>query len=229
MITSLAAQPSVLFSRRTRNRNRPQYRPASSQTRLPDWVWGAGLGVIVVIAIGGYFLLSGFGGGGGGAICDSPLAPLGNGTVNQDAFENEEAGLARLVAALQSGDKAASDSLFYGPVHDYMHTVDQPYRQVDVTAAKKLCNEVLNYETLQQNGASLSQILSSIVIIRQDMQDAAVALGYAKPTGVTSTPVPGAGTETPTPSSGGGVTTPHPSTTLWLGGALREVPYAGPA
>lgn len=50
-------------------------RRSSEQTRLPDWAWGAGIGLLVLVFFGGYFVVSGALGGNGGGPCDEALPP----------------------------------------------------------------------------------------------------------------------------------------------------------
>jgi len=64
---------NTLFSRR-RARRRPQ---PQGQYRLPDWVWGLAIGVLVLVAAGGYFVIGGIGGGGGGG-CNEALPDYGD-------------------------------------------------------------------------------------------------------------------------------------------------------
>src|SRR5512132_2185944 len=118
--------PNVLFSSRRRAR-RPTYRPASGQTRIPDWVWGAGLGLIVIVAIGGYFLLSS--GGGGGGTCDTALKPIRTSDISAKGFQDEDTGLADIIQRLQAGDRNGGEQEFYqGKTHDFTHNVDPPLR-----------------------------------------------------------------------------------------------------
>src|SRR5687767_2078706 len=114
--------PNILYSSRRRTRRRAG--PAQGQTRIPDWVWGAGLGVIVILAVGGYFLLSG--GGGSASTCDKPLAPLGASVVNQESLNAEDVGLERVISLLTAGDRAGAEQSFYGPVHNFTHNFDPP-------------------------------------------------------------------------------------------------------
>jgi hypothetical protein len=165
-----------LLYRRSRRR-------ASSQTRIPDWVWGAALGLVVLVFIGGYFLATQVAGGGDGGGCDSPLAPLGTSQISAEAFAAEDTGLGRVLDLLQAGDRAGAEAAFYGPVHNFTHNVDPPLREVDDSAAKALCNEVLNVEELLFNRASDVELIGSIEKIREQLRDAAETLGYPRPGG----------------------------------------------
>ena len=166
---------NTLFSRRSARRR------SAAQTRLPDWVWGAGLGLIVIIFIGGYFLVSQVAGGGGGGGCDKPLAPLGSSSINAESFAQEDTGLARVLGLLQSGDRQGAEAAFYGPVHNFTHNVDPPLREVDEAAAKEVCKEVLIVEEALFNRAPDLELISSIEKIRELVRDAAVTLGYPRP------------------------------------------------
>ncbi len=166
---------NTLLSRRYARRR------ASAQARLPDWVWGAGLGLIVVLFIGGYFLISQVATGGGGGGCDKPLAPLGTSNINAESFAEEDTGLGRVLSLLQAGDRAGAEAAFYGPVHNFTHNVDPPLREVDKAAAKQLCREVLTIEEALFNRAPDLELISSVEKIRELIRDAAAALGYPRP------------------------------------------------
>lgn len=167
--------PSVAYSRR-RGRRAAQY-----QARLPDWVWGAGLGAIIVLFIGGYFLVTQVGGGSGGSSCDKPLAPLGSSVINAEAFVEEDAGLGRVLDLLSAGDRAGAEAAFYGPVHNFTHNVDPTLREVDEALAKELCREVIDVENALTERAPNAEIMATLQRIREILRDTAEALGYPRP------------------------------------------------
>jgi hypothetical protein len=172
----------------TQIRNRPlnsttyhSRRRAAAQTRLPDWVWGAGLGVIALFFIAVFFLVSGvLGGGGGGSQCDDPLAPLGSSEISAEAFQEEDAALGRVIGFLQSGDRVAAEAAFYGPVHNFTHNADPPLREQDEELAKELCEAVLVLEESFITGTT-PDVATDTQRVRDLLRDAAVALGYPRP------------------------------------------------
>ncbi len=174
----LAPALNVLFS--ARRPRRPQ-QDSAKKSRLPDWVWGSGLGAIVVLFISAYFVVGTVAGGGERGECDRPLVPLGTSTINQQALEDEDAGLARVITMLNAGDRTAAEQAFYGPVHNFTHNFDPPLREKDPDAAKELCKEVRNVETLLEQRASNDQIVRSLTLIREHISDGAVELGYERP------------------------------------------------
>ena len=154
-----------------------------NQLRLPDWVWGVGFGVIVLVFIGGYFAIDrATGSSGGGNRCDEELAPLpGSSEVSAEAFQQEDEGLARVIEALERNDRAGADAAFYGPVHAFTHNVDPTLRAEDEGAAKVLCEEVLEVEEELVVSGSNEDVLESVIAIRQILREAAVTLGYPAP------------------------------------------------
>jgi len=167
----------VLPSRRSRRSRRTAYQG----TRLPDWVWGLGLGVIVLLAVGGYFLITNVAGGGGGSTCDKALPALGISDTSAQAFIQEDADLGKVIDMLNRGDKNAAESAFYGPVHNFTHNVDPPVRLKNEQLAKDLCQAVLKIEDDLAFNASTQQASASLQRVRDLLRDAAGALGYPRP------------------------------------------------
>ncbi len=156
-------------------------RSRSNQWRVPDWVWGAGFGVIILIFVGGYFAIDrATGGGGDGPACDEPLVPLGSSQIDEETFQQVDEGLGRVIESLQRGDRAGAEASFYGPVHNFTHNVDPALRAEDEDAAKVLCEEVLEIEDELFTGAN-EDVLESVQVIRQVLREAAVTLGYQAP------------------------------------------------
>ena len=175
--------PNVFFSSRRRYRRQP----AQHQGRLPDWVWGAGLGVIVLIFVAGFFLFSRF--TASSSTCDSPLKPL-VGVASQsndaDGFQQEDVDLNRLVTFLQQGDVNGANTIFYGAPHNFMHTAEPEIRARNEDLGKKLCESVIKFETdfdTTQSGITSGRLSNEVVIIRDYLRDGAVALGFPRPGG----------------------------------------------
>lgn len=174
---------SPLYSRRRGRRG-----PARGQATVPDWVWGAGLGVIVLIFVGGFFLFSNLGGS-NGDICDKPLAPLQGVQAPPNTaagFQEADVGLGRLIGFLQSGDLNAANTVFFGPPHNFMHTAEPAIREKDEALGKKLCNAVIDFENdFDTSGIRTDpQVLANEVIrIREYLRDGAEVLGFPRPTG----------------------------------------------
>lgn len=173
--------PNVLFSSRRRYRRQP----AQYQGRLPDWVWGAGLGVIVLIFVAAFFLFSRF--TASGSTCDNPLKPLtGVATQTNDAagFAQEDTDLNRLVTFIQQGDINGANAIFYGAPHNFMHTAEPEIRAKNETLGKNLCESVIKFETdfdTTQSGITSGQLANEVIVIRDYLRDGAVALGYPRP------------------------------------------------
>lgn len=173
---------SPLFSRR-RARSRP--RPVRGQERLPDWVWGAGLGVIVLIFVAGFFLFSQVTGG-SGSTCDSPLKPIGSAPAADAAgFQQEDVQLGHLVDFLNQGDFNGANVLFYGEPHNFMHTAEPAIRAKNETLGKNLCEAVIKFETdFDTTGRTSSSVLATeVTAVRNYLRDGAVALGFPRPGG----------------------------------------------
>ncbi|HUF52638.1 MAG TPA: hypothetical protein VMR52_02540 [Dehalococcoidia bacterium] len=154
-------------------------RAASEQTRVPDWVWGAGLGAVALFFVGLFLLVTGPLSGGGGP-CDEGLEPLGGSTVDAETFATVDASLGRVVTALQSGDRDGARANFYGPTHNFTHAVEPPLREVDDEAARNVCEAVLSIETTIEQG-SFADAATDAQTLRDSLRDAAVALGYPRP------------------------------------------------
>lgn len=181
MLDSLAGEPAILLSRRRAARRRP--RPAPSQRgreTLPDWVWGAVLGVVVLIAVGGYFLATGAFSSGGGP-CDKALVPLGSSDTSQQGFQAEDAGLGKVLSLLNSGDSSGAESAFFGPVHNFTHNADPPVRKVNEKLARDLCQAVITLEDAFAFRSPTATIAADTQEVRNLLRDSAQALGYARP------------------------------------------------
>ena len=144
------------------------------------------LGLVTVV--GGGIIVAAvlfFGGGGGGdSACDDPLPPLGDTDISQLAFQTEDAGLARVAQAATTGDLEAAESAFFGDVHNFTHDVDAPLREADEGLAKDLCQAVVRIEKeFFSDEPRTSIIATEATLIRDLIQDAAEALGYARPGG----------------------------------------------
>ncbi len=148
---------------------------------VPDWVWGLGLGLVVVIAVGGFFIITEAGGGDGGSTCDRQLPPLGSSEISQRAFDEEDDALTRVITLLNTSDRDGAESTFFGPVHNFTHNIDPPVRQKDEALAKALCEAVV----IVENSIALDRASSQVAAEIQDMQDlirdTAEALGYDRP------------------------------------------------
>ena len=77
-------------------------------------------------------------------------------------------------------DRAGAEAAFYGPVHNFTHNVDPALRAEDEEAAKALCREVLEIEEELFTGTS-EEVLESVRVIREILREAAVELGYPRP------------------------------------------------
>lgn len=170
----------LLSRRRARSRG-----PARGQTAIPDWVWGAGLGAIVLVFVGGFFLFSNITGG-GGSTCDIPLKPIGDApAANAAGFQEADTGIGRLVGFLQQGDMNGANALWYGPPHNFMHTAEPAIREKDETLGKNLCEAVIKFETDfdTTGGTDPSVLANEVTIIRNYLRDGAEALGFPRPSG----------------------------------------------
>lgn len=176
-----ARLPNVLFSSRRRYRRQPQ----AYQGRLPDWVWGAGFGVIVLLFVAGFFLFSRC--TANASTCDNPLKPLSAAAPpnNAEGFQQEDVDLNRLITALQQGDSNTANALFFGPAHNFMHTAEPEIRAKNEELGKKLCEAVIKFETDfdAPGGSRVSpqQLANEVVAIRDYLRDGAVVLGYPRP------------------------------------------------
>jgi hypothetical protein len=134
-----------------------------------------------VFFVGGYFAVSAVMGGGNGGTCDNPLPPLGTSTVDAEAFATEDAALGNVLALLEAGDRAGAEAAFYGPVHNFTHNVDPPLREVDEDLAKELCENVIQLENDLTGRVGDPEIIGGLRRVRENLRDAAVALGYPRP------------------------------------------------
>jgi hypothetical protein len=171
---------NVFFSSRRRTRQRT-VQQAQRGGGLPDWVWGGGLGVIVLIFVAGFFLFSRC--SGASAACDKALGPLGQSSLDATGFVNEDAGLGHVIDFLNQGDINAANIAFYGDVHNFMHNADPPIRAKDPTLAKNLCNAVVTLETNLEPpaGKTTAEMAVDATLVRKYLDDGAVALGYPRP------------------------------------------------
>ena len=147
------------------------------------------LGLVTVI--GGGIIVAAvllFGGGGGGTVspCDDPLVAIGESEISQMGFQAQDAGLARLIQAAQAGDLDEANAALYGndgAVHNFTHNIDPSLREVDEKLAIELCEAVIEMEEELVIGQRLSVIAGQATRLRELIQDAAEALGYARPGG----------------------------------------------
>ncbi len=139
-------------------------------------VVGGGIIVAVVLFFGG-------GGGGAGSPCDESLVALGESEISQMGFQAEDAGLARVAQAATVGDLEAAEAAFFGDVHNFTHNVDPALREVDEELAKELCERVVEIEEELAFDRRISVIAGQATRLRELIQDAAEALGYARPGG----------------------------------------------
>ncbi len=142
------------------------------------------LGLVTVV--GGGIIVAAvlfFGGGGGGSACDDPLVALGQSEISQMGFQAEDAGLARVVQAATAGNLEAAESAFFGDVHNFTHNVDAPLREADEELAKEICERVTEIEEELALDQRISVIAGQATRIRELLQDAAEALGFARPGG----------------------------------------------
>jgi hypothetical protein len=143
------------------------------------------LGLVVIVGggiVAAVVLLFG-GGDGGTGVCDTPLKPLLTSDISQLGFQAEDAGLARVITAASAGDLPAAETAFYGDVHNFTHNVDPPLREVDEDKAKELCEQVIKIEEELAFNRRPDIVAALARDIRAILQDAAVALGYARPGG----------------------------------------------
>jgi hypothetical protein len=169
---------NTLFSRR-RSRRRPR---SQGQYSLPDWAWGLAIGGVVVIIGGGFFLFVGIGGS-GGSTCDKELPRLpGPAAVTEQGFQDEDVLLAEVIGYLNQADLDNAFSTFYGDGHAFTHNIDPDVREADEEAAKELCEAVLELEGLLESD-SPAAMAAAAADLREELRDAAEALGLARPGG----------------------------------------------
>ena len=171
--------------RRARRRSE-RARARSGSSQLPDWVWGAGFGAIIVVFVG-FWIALGLVNGGSAAACDKALAPLGTSDVSAGAFANEEIALTRVVDALNRGDRAGAEAQFYGPIHGFTHNVDPPVRERDEALAKRLKEVLVKMHDPKPKVVRLDKdgegkvTAGDIAAVRDILREVAVALGYPDP------------------------------------------------
>ncbi len=140
------------------------------------------LGLVTVI--GGGIVVAAvlfLGGGGGSNACENPLAPLGESDISQLGFQAEDGGLAKVIQAASVGNLEAAESAFFGDIHNFTHNVDAPVREVDEELAKDLWEKTIEIEEELAIGRRVSVIADLATRMRELVQDAAEALGYARP------------------------------------------------
>jgi hypothetical protein len=149
-------------------------------------VWGAGLGVIVLLFVAGFFLFSRC--NASAATCDNPLKPLAGAAAHPntaEGFQQEDADLGRLITAVQQGDTNTANALFFGPAHNFMHTAEPEIRARDEDLGKKLCEAVIKFEgDFDAPGGPRvppEQLASEVAVIREHLRDGAVELGFPRP------------------------------------------------
>jgi hypothetical protein len=156
----------------------------AQQTRLPDWVWGAGLGLIVLLFIGAYFLISQATGGSNASGCDQALPALpGETSTTQEAFQQEDAALGRVIEFLEAGDRAAAEAQFFGPVHAFTHNIDPELRERDEDLAKELCEAVVDLETALEprQNTPTDELAILVARVREPLRDASEVFGHPRP------------------------------------------------
>jgi len=163
---------STLYSRR-------RHRARSST--VPDWIWGAGLGVLFIFVIGAFFATRELTGSGGSGTCDEALPPLPGSSVGATAFIEEEVALDRVISMLDAGDRAGAEAAFFGPVHGFTHNIDPLLREQDEEAAMALCEAVIKLEDSLATGAANATVAMQIDGVRVLLRDAAETLGYPRP------------------------------------------------
>jgi hypothetical protein len=168
---------NVMYFSRRRSRARSGQRSGS----LPDWVWGAGLGAIVVLFVGAYFLIAAITGTGTAGACDGPLPPLGTSTVNAEEFIRVDAALGQVISLLDQGDRQTAEASFFGPTHNFTHNVDPHVREQDEDLAKNLCRAVIALEDNLATRAPAPQLSADVQRVRELLRDAAAVLGYPRP------------------------------------------------
>ena len=164
---------NVNFSRRRRARY-------AARGGGNDWVWFAAFAAAVAVIIGAFFLLSGA--VGGSSTCSHPLAPLGDESpLSSEAFQQEETALSLVIQRAAAGDRSGAESAFYGDVHNFTHNVDKPLREKDGKLGKDLCHSVLDLEEALTSEISPVNLSTRVQRVRAILSDAAVALGYDRP------------------------------------------------
>ncbi len=171
--------PNTLFSRR---RSRRRSAAPQGQYRLPDWVWGLAVGVVVVIVGGGIFLFSGVSGGGGSS-CEDELPKLpGTVDVSAEGFQQEDVALAAVITYLGRADLDNAFASFYGDVHSFTHNIDPSVRAADAETAIRVCEAVIALEEVLEGG-SPSAMVAATTDLREELRDAAEVLGFPRPGG----------------------------------------------
>lgn len=178
------AQAPVLDHTYFARRRRARSGPARGQTRIPDWVWGAGLGLIVLLFAGGFFIVSGATGGGGGGDCDEPLAPLQTSDLSASGFAQEDAGMGQVIDFLSRGDGGGAVTVWFGNVHNFTHNAQPQIFEADKELGKNLCEAVLTLENDldgPSGAVATPQSAAHATTVRDLLRDGAEALGFPRP------------------------------------------------
>lgn len=101
--------------------------------------------------------------------------------MDGDAFAEKDEGLTRVLGFLEQGDRQGAEAAFYGPVHNFTHSVDPPLREVDEALAKDLCHAVIDLENNLASRATDFEIVGGVEEVQLILRDAAEALGYPRP------------------------------------------------
>ena len=148
-------------------------------TRNNAWLWGASCGLLAIIFVGAFFLISEA--TGGDAPCDRDLRPRESGSVSAHAFADQDAALKEVVDMIVAGDRAAAEAALFGPVHDFTYVAQSHLDELDPSAAENLCEWIIRVEDGIAAGASDFSVSVEIDHLRGLLRDAGVALGYPRP------------------------------------------------
>ena len=95
--------------------------------------------------------------------------------------------MARVVQAASVGNLDAANSAFYAnnsEIHNFTHNIDADLRETDEGLAKELCEGVITLEEeLFAERPNMAVIGAEAKRVRELLQDAAGALGFARPGG----------------------------------------------
>lgn len=117
---------------------------------------------LALLAFGAPGILAACGGSSGAgssdrlaAACEKPLPASKPRTLTAQDFANAETDLGAMAARAQQGDVNFAARFFFGgglsgvnsiTLHDFMHLVDAPLRNVDQPLGERLCEAVLTFE-----------------------------------------------------------------------------------
>ncbi len=142
----------------------------------------------LVTVVGGGIIVAAvlfFGGGGGGSACDDPLVALGDSDISQLGFQTEDVDLTRVIQAASVGNLQAATEVWHAndsELHNFTHNVDQLLPEVDGELARELCEAVIRFEDELTTGRP-GPVAADATRLRELVQDAAEALGFARPGG----------------------------------------------